>query len=102
MQCVVEEDNDDENANGSITFLYSLGEGTCPKSFGVNVARLASLPEEVLSNAKRVSAEFEQDMTNATPRVAVSSDEKRMVTAIEECKWEEVERIWRGISGLKE
>merc|ERR1711957_1060291 len=46
-----------------ITFLYTLGAGSCPKSFGINVARLAALPEEVLIKAKRVSSLFEASMS---------------------------------------
>mmetsp|Transcript_48637 Transcript_48637/g.55107 ORF Transcript_48637/g.55107 Transcript_48637/m.55107 type:complete len:475 (+) Transcript_48637:1-1425(+) len=74
MQCIVDADDDDDdddnvqsgggssNNNGNITFLYTLGPGSCPRSFGINVAKLAGLPEEVLVNAKLVSAEFEDEM----------------------------------------
>ena len=31
-----------------VTFLHKLAPGACPKSYGVNVARLAGLPESVL------------------------------------------------------
>jgi DNA mismatch repair ATPase MutS len=66
MECVVENGQittrTGEVANeGNVTFLYTLGEGGCPKSFGINVARLAGLPFEVLSNAQRISAEFERE-----------------------------------------
>lgn len=30
-----------------VTFLYKLAPGPCPKSFGINVARLAQLPNAV-------------------------------------------------------
>lgn len=68
MECIVEddEDNDDDNTpserKNNITFLYTLGDGACPKSFGVNVARLAGLPDDVLQRAKRVSSQFEAEM----------------------------------------
>ncbi|KAJ4727792.1 DNA mismatch repair protein [Melia azedarach] len=42
-----------------VTFLYRLSPGACPKSYGVNVARLAGLPENVLQNAAAKSREFE-------------------------------------------
>jgi DNA mismatch repair ATPase MutS len=61
MQCVVD-DNNDNTGNSNITFLYTLGPGAVPKSFGINVAKLAGLPDEVLANAKRVSLEFEEEM----------------------------------------
>lgn len=44
---VVEEDD-------KVTFLYKMMEGATNKSYGVNVARLAQLPEELLSRAKDI------------------------------------------------
>ncbi|CAH2072047.1 unnamed protein product [Thlaspi arvense] len=42
-----------------VTFLYRLTKGACPKSYGVNVARLAGLPDYVLERAVIKSQEFE-------------------------------------------
>lgn len=42
-----------------VTFLYKLAQGTCPKSYGVNVARLAGMPDTILERAAKKSAEFE-------------------------------------------
>lgn len=42
-----------------VTFLYRLTLGACPKSYGVNVARLAGLPTSVLQKAAAKSREFE-------------------------------------------
>ncbi|KAD3068705.1 hypothetical protein R6Q59_017272 [Mikania micrantha] len=42
-----------------VTFLYKLTPGACPKSYGVNVARLAGLPDDVLRKAAIKSEEFE-------------------------------------------
>jgi DNA mismatch repair protein MSH6 len=70
MQCVVDKDDNTTSTGGNsnITFLYTLGPGAIPKSFGINVAKLAGLPDEVLANAKRVSHEFEEEM-NATESI---------------------------------
>ena len=43
-----------------VTFLYTLTPGTCPKSYGVNVARLAGLPHSVLSCAAAKAAAVEK------------------------------------------
>jgi DNA mismatch repair protein MSH6 len=43
-----------------VTFLYVLTPGTCPKSYGVNVARLAGLPHSVLSCAAAKAAAVEK------------------------------------------
>ncbi|KAE8662403.1 DNA mismatch repair protein MSH6 [Hibiscus syriacus] len=42
-----------------VTFLYRLTSGACPKSYGVNVARIAGLPDSVLRTAASKSREFE-------------------------------------------
>lgn len=69
MECVVGDSMSSDGAdNTAITFLYSLGSGACPRSFGINVARLAGLPEEVLHNAKQISTEFELEMNGESAR----------------------------------
>ncbi|RPB11265.1 hypothetical protein P167DRAFT_524800 [Morchella conica CCBAS932] len=45
-----------------ITFLYELGEGVATRSYGLNVARLAGLPERCLAVAKQKSALLEAEM----------------------------------------
>lgn len=99
MQCMVEDNtngHEQSDNNHSITFLYTLGPGTCPKSFGINVARLASLPSEVLDNAKRVSQEFEQELTaSALSRAQEASEKKHVVAAIQNTDWDTVERLWK-------
>ncbi|KAF9886057.1 Mismatch repair protein msh3 [Aspergillus nanangensis] len=43
-----------------ITFLYEVGEGVAHRSYGLNVARLATLPASLIDVAKQKSAELEQ------------------------------------------
>jgi len=98
MQCLVDETDDGESmSNSNITFLYTLGPGSCPKSFGINVAKLAGLPEEVLANAKRVSAEFEDEM-NGTGG-ATEEDNKEFTNKIQSLlaseKYEDVLQLWK-------
>jgi len=74
MDCIVEEEAAAEAPGGSssgsagaasgggmatVTFLYKLVDGACPKSYGLNVARLAHLPEAVIARARQKSEEFE-------------------------------------------
>ena len=40
--------------NDKVTFLYKIREGATNKSYGINVARLAHLPEELLTRAKDI------------------------------------------------
>ena len=104
MECFVQEkganatdDGADDDKDSNITFLYTLGEGGCPKSFGINVARLAGLPEEVLEKAKHVSSSFETSMSNAAP-IDESEESatlrKRVEAAISAEDWPLVEQIW--------
>lgn len=44
---MVENENDEDPSQETITFLYKFVKGACPKSYGFNAARLASIPEEV-------------------------------------------------------
>ncbi|XP_043564150.1 DNA mismatch repair protein Msh3 isoform X2 [Chiloscyllium plagiosum] len=45
-----------------ITFLYQLTQGAADRSYGLNVAKLASIPEEVLKKAAQKSKELESLM----------------------------------------
>uniref|UniRef100_A0A7S3JTZ3 DNA mismatch repair protein n=1 Tax=Aureoumbra lagunensis TaxID=44058 RepID=A0A7S3JTZ3_9STRA len=75
MDCIVELPSDKENNieahnnenNGStiadghtITFLYKLVPGLSPRSFGINVARLAKLPNDIIQRAIEKSTEFDE------------------------------------------
>ncbi len=55
IHCEVSEDH------GEITFLYKMVEGSMDKSYGVNVAKLASLPEEVTDRAGELLKAFESN-----------------------------------------
>lgn len=43
-----------------VTFLYTLTDGACPKSYGINVARLAGLPVEVVKRASCFATQLEE------------------------------------------
>ena len=53
VHVVVKEEDD------KVTFLYKIKEGSADRSYGINVARLAGLPETVLSRAKELQKELE-------------------------------------------
>lgn len=42
-----------------VTFLHKLTPGICEKSFGMNVARMAGIPSEIVKRATEVAKEFE-------------------------------------------
>ena len=45
-----------------IVFLYKFIEGDCPKSFGLNVAKMAGLPTKVLDLARAQSIAFSKNL----------------------------------------
>ena len=45
--------------NDKVTFLYKIEEGPANKSYGINVARLAHLPTNLLDRAKEILVELE-------------------------------------------
>ncbi|XP_067380004.1 DNA mismatch repair protein Msh6 isoform X1 [Channa argus] len=59
MACMVENECEDPSQE-TITFLYKFITGACPKSYGFNAARLASLPEEVIQSGHKKAREFEK------------------------------------------
>ncbi|XP_078070007.1 DNA mismatch repair protein Msh3 [Mustelus asterias] len=65
MAFLLNEDVDEQNESVEelqpelITFLYQLTEGAADRSYGLNVAKLASIPEEVLKKATQKSKELE-------------------------------------------
>lgn len=66
MACMVETDeaspdNEDHIQEETITFLYKLSPGACPKSYGFNAARLAGIPKEITKRAHVVSKSLEKE-----------------------------------------
>ncbi|KAK5122465.1 Mismatch repair protein msh3 [Meristemomyces frigidus] len=43
-----------------VTFLYEIGEGVAHRSYGLNVAKLAGLPQSLLEEASKQSTQMEQ------------------------------------------
>lgn len=54
MACKV----DDAEAR-DVTFLYKLLDGVCSKSYGLNVARMAGVPDTIIDKAQARAANFE-------------------------------------------
>ena len=103
MECIVEDHKNDSQKMLNITFLYTLGDGPCPKSFGVNVARLAGLPDDVLQKAKAVSSQFEAEMNGeAGQHKIIPSTAAQMVRHISQLiskhgNGEHLKQIWKSI-----
>jgi len=46
-------------SKGDITFMYHVKDGQADRSYGINVAKLAKLPETVLERAKELCSQYE-------------------------------------------
>ncbi|KAF5279807.1 hypothetical protein FQA39_LY18229 [Lamprigera yunnana] len=62
MACMAEDEDSQEKDDSaiSVTLLYQLKEGNCPKSYGFNAAKLAGLPKSVIKRARDVSVKLER------------------------------------------
>ncbi|KAF2882315.1 hypothetical protein ILUMI_23880 [Ignelater luminosus] len=60
MACMSDTDEEKEDDPlQSVTLLYQLREGYCPKSFGFNAARLAGVPKSIIERAHVVASNLE-------------------------------------------
>ncbi len=62
--------------NDHITFLYKVLDGAMNKSYGINVARLAHLPDELLRRAKEILANLENKEIPHDAHILLPREEK--------------------------
>lgn len=55
-----------EETNGDVVFLHKVMEGAVDKSYGINVAKLADLPKEVISEAEKLLNMYENSKEEKT------------------------------------
>ena len=85
----------------TVTFLYTLANGACPRSYGVNVARLAGLPERVCLAAARRAAHLEDgdleklSLGDAESRERVTSTCRTILRDVERATEADAERVVR-------
>ena len=75
-----------------IVFMYKIKDGRANKSYGINVARLALLPEEVLSRAEvilktlednNVESKLHEEAKNEVQNIKVVSDVERYLSKMD-------------------
>lgn len=57
-------ENDEDPNKETVTFLYKMAKGRCPKSYGFNVARLAGLKPSIVSGGREIAKELEAENKN--------------------------------------
>lgn len=82
-------DNEDHIPEETITFLYKLSPGACPKSYGFNAARLAGIPKEITRKAHCVSKKLEKEAMCVRAFKAIAK---------KECKPSDLRALLSGLS----
>ncbi len=61
-----------EEKEGTITFLHKVKNGSVDKSYGINVAKLAGLPEEIIKRANDVLVVYEKKEVKRDKKIQTS------------------------------
>ncbi len=78
---------DVKESDGKVTFLYKMRDGSMDRSYGVNVAKLAGLPNEIIERADELLISLEQNSAIKESQVKnVVAEEKPKDTLREEIK----------------
>lgn len=72
-----------------VVFLYKVEEGSCDRSFGIHVAKLAGVPEEVITRAWQVLDDLEERGKN----IKVRKNEKQLELFQRQPKIEELRKL---------
>ena len=67
--------------NGKVVFLYQVLEGPANQSYGVQVAKLAGIPEEVLETAKQ-RLNFLEEHSNSSPQTDLFNSAKERKSSV--------------------
>ena len=85
-----------------IVFMYKIKDGRANKSYGINVARLALLPEEVLSRAEvilktlednNVESKLHEEAKNEVQNIKVVSDVERYLSKMDPLNMSPIEAL---------
>jgi len=84
-----------------VTFLYKIEEGETDKSYGVYVAKIAGIPEEILDEAEQILSGFEQKkLFSKLPSEKIIASKVQSVplfSNLTDPKWEKIKEIINSI-----
>lgn len=74
--------------NDKVTFLYKVTDGPMDKSYGINVAQLAGMPDDLLYRATDILKSLEENGNKgeSIPRVVIEEKKKNVDPIIEKLK----------------
>ncbi len=78
-----------------VTFLYKLAKGKSPQSYGMNVARMANIPRQIIDKAQEMSAKFDLIQGQKEKAVLMSLMDLNHFLAISKGGLCVYERIWQ-------
>ncbi len=79
--------------DGDVVFLHKIMEGAVDKSYGINVAKLALLPKDVIESAYKILKELESDTT--------SIKNEQLTLNLEETKKDELKEYIKTLNPLE-
>lgn len=82
--------------NGNLTFLHKIKEGSIDKSYGIHVAKLANLPDEVIKRANQILEVYENKEQHRDIKIQESLPIDEMIA-----ETSEVEEEIKGINLLE-
>lgn len=59
--CMVENENEEDPSQETVTFLYKFASGACPKSYGFNAARLAGISSNIIRVGYNKAVQLEKE-----------------------------------------
>ncbi len=78
--------------NGVVTFLHKIQDGAVDKSYGIHVAKLAGMPDELTSRANAILAVYEKEKTTLKP-----NDKVQLTMALEEPQKAEENKVIKAL-----
>lgn len=54
-------EKEDDDTEESVTFLYKIASGVCPKSYGFNAAKLAGLDRRIIVRGRDIAKNLEEE-----------------------------------------
>uniref|UniRef100_A0A0G4I1U6 DNA mismatch repair proteins mutS family domain-containing protein n=1 Tax=Chromera velia CCMP2878 TaxID=1169474 RepID=A0A0G4I1U6_9ALVE len=71
-----------DESSHSVTFLYKVSKGVCPRSHGMHVARVAGIPESVLTSAQKKSDQLERAANAIQELAKIRSRGRKLLEAL--------------------